>query len=128
MFETPDVVLSDLDAVLDRVTSINLAGLDRAELRDVVCRLQTVQARVNAVTQTATAEADVACVQVEDSLARIGDAIALHSNAQARKVGYDLRLGRFLVKFPKLHAAAIAGILTTDHVRALQERLQHAYP
>ena len=120
MFETPDVVLSDLDAVLDRVTGINLAGLGRAELRDVVCRLQTVQARVNAFTQTATAEADSACVQVDDSLARIGDAIALHSNAQARKVGYDLRLGRFLMKFPTLQAAAIDGILTTEHVRALR--------
>ena len=54
MFEPPDVVLADLDAVLDRVTGINLAGLDRAELRDVVCRLQRVQARVNAVTETAT--------------------------------------------------------------------------
>ena len=120
LLESPSAIAGDLDAVLDRAAGVCLEGLDTSGLGDWLCRLQAFRARIDAACVAATVAAETAGVPLTESLFKVADYVAKHTNANPKRVGFDRTIGLFLTKFPDFTAAHLAGVLTLDHVRALK--------
>ena len=113
-------VLGDVPGVIDGAAAADLAPLSGDELTDLLCAVQAVRARVDALACRVAAAVGARQVPRAEGLLGAGSLAGRHGDVDTAGVGSDARLGRFLRRFPVLGDGLASGRLTRRHVEVLR--------
>lgn len=120
--ENPRQVLDRLDAVLDDVLGLSLATMSQSDLAAYTCQLLSVTNTKFAAARTAAITAsDQGLVAAVHGSKSTKDFLATEANLDARTVGFEVRLSRWLTDFGLFREAYETGVMLPGHLEQLRK-------